>query len=356
MIVLIYGTGSNLPTQIWLAILGYIVGMETAMGSFVCGKSVARFLHRKVNPVLALEAHAVQDRKEEGVYIHWELPDFERRFLALIDVADEQAHFNLSKSVEYLETWRRSTVDARRVRHYLLPHLNAIEEAVLIHHEAIPSESEAVAREQGWEVDALLHWAMDDEHGEPTKRHSSFLNPDSSRPNEVSRWLTLPVAAFLFWTVMFGLFTALILLKEEEDTVVTYRTMAYAMFLAPFGALCRWKLSEFNGKLPNYSWFPFGTFLANISGSILSILAVSIEYYMDTKMFYPGKFNFWGIGTIRATRIGFAGCLTTVSTFVSEIHGFMQAHTDTAYPYIMTTISVACAIGSIIYGIVVYAI
>jgi fluoride ion exporter CrcB/FEX len=352
MVVLIYGTGSNGSSQLWLALLGYIIGMETALGSFVCGKSVARLLHRKVNPMLALEAHAVRDRKEEGVYIYWELPDFERRFLTLIDVADEQAHNNLDLSVEHLEAWRRSTVDARRVRHPLLPALCALEEAALITREPLPKDAETLARDQGWDVDALLQWAAESERHPSSSSTFALAQPPNA--NEVSRWFTLPVAAFFFWFLIFAIFVAFVMFNEDEDPTVIYRTMSFAMLFAPFGSFAQWWLADYNGKLSKYPWFPYGTFGANMLGSIISITAIATEYYIDQHNY--GRFNFWRVGSIRAIRIGFAGCLTTVSTFVAEIHGFMQEHTDYAYPYIFTSLSVACVLSTIIYGIIAYAI
>lgn len=356
MIVLVFGTGSSLPTQIWLAVFGYIIGMETAIGSFVGGKSFARFLHRRVNPVLSQEAKAARVRHEEGVYIHWQLPDFERRYLSNLDMGEQFTEFVLPvERIDALERWRVSTVNERRVRHPLLPLLLEIEDAALIDMVPIPRNSMMIAKAQGWDVDSLQQWLVDRSH--PHHRNyearSSFLSEDRSPElGEESRWLTLPVAAFLAWTCIFALFTALVMLYEEDDTIVTYRTMIFAMLVAPPGALLRWKLSERNGTLADYPWFPFGTFLANIFGSIVSITAVATEYHLEKQFF--GKNHFWTIGSIRAVRIGFAGCLTTVSTFVAEIQNFVHAHNDHAYPYIWTTLGTACVVCTIIYGVIVY--
>jgi len=360
MVVLIFGTGSNLPTQIWLALLGYIVGMETALGSFVCGKSFARRLHRKVNPILAAEAYAVRIRHEEGVYIHWQLPDFERRFLSNLDLGDTYGEtygdYLPSGRLDALERWRMSTENQRRVRHPLLPALLEIEEAALVDRVPIPESSLAIAKVQGWDVDSLKQWLLDSGSSPSRKQYQrmcSFI-PETRQPKEDCRWLTLPVAAFLAWALIFALITCLIMLYEDEESVVTYRTMAYAMLVAPPGALLRWKLSEMNGKLVDYPWFPFGTFMANIGGSIISTTAVATEYHLEKT--FRGHGHFWTIGTIRATRIGFAGSLTTVSTFVAEIHTFMHQHTDYGYPYIWTTLGTACVTCTIIYAIIVFTI
>ena len=86
--------------------------------------------------------------------------------------------------------------------------------------------------------------------------------------------------------------------------------------------------------------------MANFIGSIISIVAIGGEYDMESV--YDVSL-FWGIGTVRAVKVGFAGSLTTVSTFVAEINGFMKK-SDHAYPYLLTTIFSCCAIASFFYG------
>jgi hypothetical protein len=193
MVVLIYGTGSNLPTQIWLALFGYVIGMETAMGSFVCGKSFARWLHKMVNPVLAKEAAAIRDRHEEGVYIHWELPDFERRFLSRLNMEENECVS--SEALGMLERWRASTESARRVRHPLLPVVLEIEKAVLCKSDPPPKLAETVARDEGMDVDALLRWSEMMRQSDALNRMPSFssfapLAPDGSHPAKLSRYDT----------------------------------------------------------------------------------------------------------------------------------------------------------------------
>lgn len=362
MVVLIFGTGSNLPTQIWLALFGYIIGMETAMGSFVCGKSFARWLHRKVNPNLAEEAQAVRDRHEEGVYIHWELPDFERRFLSRLNMGDAavvggEIDFPI-KHLDLLEQWRTSTESIRRVRHPLLSVLLGVEKAVLCRAEPPPKDVEAVARKEGMDLDALIEWSGVVAEAKALSRLpsvSSFapVGPDGTHPAQLSRWLTLPVAGVCLWFAIFGLCMGILFLYEEEETTVTYRTMMYAMLLAPIGALARWRMSNLNGTLRYYPWFPYGTFLANFIGSVVSITALAWEYHLESTYHHS---PFWVIGTLRALRIGLAGCLTTVSTFVAEIHSFMQQHNDCAYPYIWFSLGSSCVVCAFIYGVIVYAL
>ena len=367
MVILIFGTGTNRQPQVMHAILGYIIGMQTAMASFVCGKAAARWVHKLVNPELAAEIKSVQKRQEEGVYIHYELPDFERRFLTRLDLGDGLDALNQSSPVpktDALEKWRASTESCRKVRHEYLPFLLDIERISIIARERIPAHLENIARDQGWDIEALILWEMQKtqlaDGRVPTISSVTFTGQvqavcktsNSHIQPEDTFWFRLPAASFQLWTILFLLLTALVMLSLNDSTIVTYRTMAFALILAPVGAHLRWALSDMNNLWEAYPWYPAGTLLGNLSGCLISIAAVAIEYRLDTR-YYPHNDFFWAIGSLRAIRIGFAGCLTTVSTFVAEIHEFMRLKTDFAYPYMLSSIGVACVSSCILYALVV---
>lgn len=78
--------------------------------------------------------------------------------------------------------------------------------------------------------------------------------------------------------------------------------------LAPLGTWTRFLLSSlFNNRNP---YFPYGTFLANVSGSSL----ISILYILSFNS------SMTGCVWIVAAQSGFCGCLTTVSTLMVELH------------------------------------
>lgn len=322
---------------------------------------MARMLHRWVCPVLGAEADACRVRREQGVYLNRDLPDFERRFLHDLQVHNTAGSAELypMTRIDCLTRWRASTVEARRVGSPLLPTLLAVENAVFLHHGPIPPEAESVARAEGWEVDSLLEYVADKDT-DLSSLPSITSTTASMRgvPLGEPRWMQLPFAATLLAVVMALLVTGLVLVDAQTAAAVTNRTMIYAMLIAPTGALLRWKLSGLNGNctfLPEeWQWLPVGTFTANIVGSIVSIVAVAIEYRLDNSNFDVE--DFWAIGTIRAVKVGFAGCLTTVSTFVAEISGFMHNKTNHAYPYILTTLCTACFLSCLIFGCIVYLI
>ncbi|GKY94415.1 hypothetical protein MPSEU_000407300 [Mayamaea pseudoterrestris] len=353
MVVLIFGTGSNLNTQIWLALLGYIVGMETAQGSFAAGKSLARFIHGYVNPTLVEEAQLVRVKREEGVYIHCELPDYERRVLLDLDMEPlSQTDEIVPLNTDCLIQWRESTKSSRRVNNTLLPILVEIERAALILNVPIPKHAEAMARDEAWDIGALQAYVNEKSKlCSPTGLQSwskMLLDKSNVAP---SRWLTLPVASFVLWFIICSLAIAAVFLSSDESTTRTYRTMALAMLVAPFGACLRWKLGALNGSLSQYPWFPLGTFTANVLGSLVSIICVALEYRMQESYLR----DYWIIAFVRVTRIGFAGCLSTVSTFCFELNDFVHKQTNHAYPYMIVTILSACLPSMVVYAILVYA-
>mmetsp|Transcript_12340 Transcript_12340/g.16163 ORF Transcript_12340/g.16163 Transcript_12340/m.16163 type:complete len:597 (+) Transcript_12340:266-2056(+) len=354
MVVLLFGTGSNRQTHVINAVFGYIIGMEAAIGSYIAGKSLAQRFYRYVNPTLANESDAMMVRKEEGVYLNPELPDFERRFLHDLDMGlvGEKNYgetLPVGPRLEYLSQWRELTKHARRVHHPLLSSLISIEHALLVDHTAVPSEAESVAHTHGWNVSSLREWArckhMD--HARlPSLNSTTVLLKDAKSPED-SIFFTIPYASAICGVLVAILAFLLVSLIEQDPYTITDRTVAYSMLLAPPGAILRWILSQYNGKLTldGWKWFPYGTFLANLIGSILSITLIVTEYRLA-----GAGLNFWEVGTIRALKVGFVGSLTTVSTFVAEIHGFMKEHTDHAYPYMLTTLFCCGSVSCLIFG------
>jgi fluoride ion exporter CrcB/FEX len=339
--------------------LGYIIGMETALGSYVAGKSVARYLHRYVNPTLAAEADAAKKKSKQGVPMNTELPDFERRFLPDLDMGHDcgMVLFYPAHQIDSLSRWRSSTETARRVGHPLLELLTDIETALLARHQPfLHPEADSVARAQGWDVTALQQW-VDARAGDlsylPSLSSESACASDWSP--HVSWWFTLPVAAALVAAVYVVLLMGLCLLNTRDAPTITYRTMVYVMMFAPSGAILRWRLSGLNGTWPlrGWEWLPVGTLVANVFGSMVSAAAVAGEVYFDD--LYNSEV-FWTVGTIRAVKVGFAGCLTTVSTFAVEVSGFMHGSgkdSGHGYPYILTTLGLSCSLASCVYGLIV---
>ena len=128
------------------------------------------------------------------------------------------------------------------------------------------------------------------------------------------------------------------------------------MLFATPGALLRWKLSSLNGKLGDFvprlqrmAWLPIGTLAANVLGAMVSICMIGWEYNLEM----GGASGFWGIATVRAIKIGFSGCLSTVSTFVSEVHKLTKIRLDRGYKNIFITLVLSAVTGMILFVAIV---
>lgn len=90
------------------------------------------------------------------------------------------------------------------------------------------------------------------------------------------------------------------------------REMWCALLFAPIGCIGRWLLARLNYKLKGqYHWLPFGTFLANIIGVSIDFILSAINLKVAT--------GYWGNLIISSIELGLCGCLTTVSTLVTEV-------------------------------------
>ena len=82
----------------------------------------------------------------------------------------------------------------------------------------------------------------------------------------------------------------------------------FSLVLAPLGTWARFYLSQLN---PRIARFPLGTFLANLLGTALLALCVTLQM--------TGNRTRLRCQILQGFDDGFCGCLTTVSTLVAEI-------------------------------------
>lgn len=379
MVVLMVGhfeAVTNRQSMVWRALFGYIIGMETAIGSYVFGRTVAWWLHQYANPELAGEQKALSIRENKhGIAVNRELPRVERRYLHGIsdsspghDASIDSASLPLSPTVTLTEDelaplsrWRESTKEARRVESGISGSLVELETALIAKGEILSYEHRQIAQNHGWDIESLMEW-LSKRQGEvelPSLSQTSSLTAagvSETLNEEESVWYT-PLAAGLLLTIFLTILVLLMLyLDANTQYEITYRTMAYSMLFAPPGALLRWKLSELNGKLGELvpmlrrmAWLPIGTLAANVLGAIVSISMVGWEFNLEM----AGASGYWGIATVRAIKIGFSGCLSTVSTFVSEIHKLTAIRLDRGYKYILITLVISAVTGMIFFVIIV---
>jgi CrcB protein len=111
----------------------------------------------------------------------------------------------------------------------------------------------------------------------------------------------------------------------------------FALVFAPLGTLARFYVSLYlNGRMAS---FPLGTFVVNVFGT--SILAMAWD------LAHSGLGGVIGCQVLQGVEDGFCGCLTTVSTWVSELTSLRRRN---AYIYGSLSVVVAYALMTVIMG------
>lgn len=118
----------------------------------------------------------------------------------------------------------------------------------------------------------------------------------------------------------------------------TWRGRAlFAVLFAPLGCLLRFYASlRLNGKLP---WFPLGTFAVNMCGTALEGMFFDLQHVPIG--------NRVGCEVLQGAMDGFCGCLTTVSTWVAEMHGLRKGH---GYIYGLASVGAGLGLAVVIMG------
>ena len=86
----------------------------------------------------------------------------------------------------------------------------------------------------------------------------------------------------------------------------------FPILLSPPGAMLRFYLSTYNTRAPFTNRFPIGTFIANIGGTLVIGGSYAAQFSSSSRTL--------GLqcNALYAIQQGFCGCLTTVSTFITE--------------------------------------
>ncbi|KAI0123900.1 CrcB-like protein-domain-containing protein [Xylariales sp. AK1849] len=150
-----------------------------------------------------------------------------------------------------------------------------------------------------------------------------------------------PICVFIAW----GCWVGAVLLSvfppdrwANPGAAETWRGRAtLALVLAPLGCLGRFYASlHLNGRVAS---FPLGTFAVNIFGTAVLGMAWDIAHVPAGGVI--------GCQVLQGIEDGFCGCLTTVSTWVSELATLRRRH---AYIYGVTSVVVALAFMVAIMG------
>ena len=134
-------------------------------------------------------------------------------------------------------------------------------------------------------------------------------------------------------------------LKAGNQDAIVYRQMWCSALLAPLGTIMRWRLARLNGRLQDHwHWFPVGTFRANIIACLVSAIVSGL--LQSSQAWSP-----WGSTILYAIQSGFAGSMSTVSSFVVEANMLQKSfpHHAKAFLYMGSTLLLACALGLVVY-------
>lgn len=161
-------------------------------------------------------------------------------------------------------------------------------------------------------------------------------------------------------TAPFVLLLSVSILYVYGDIVANipfYRTMWLSLLFTPPGAILRWKLSRYNGKLPWWCgirerrWIPVGTLSANILGSLVSVACAAAVVRLSSRD-NADEWE-WAVHCLNAVKVGFAGSLSTVSTYVKEVVDITERYggrNARGYKYAFGTMVICCLLGLLVYS------
>ncbi|PSS31790.1 Fluoride export protein [Actinidia chinensis var. chinensis] len=125
-----------------------------------------------------------------------------------------------------------------------------------------------------------------------------------------------------------------------------------ACIVGPFGVWIRWFLARLNGRglgrAGLLKWVPFGTLTANVSAACVMAALATLKKAVKTKTCYT---------VTTGIQFGLLGCLSTVSTFIAEVHAMRESkHPWRAYAYALITIVTSFSLGTLIYSVPVWSL
>eukprot|EP01018_Ginkgo_biloba_P018686 Gb_30968 [translate_table: standard] len=160
------------------------------------------------------------------------------------------------------------------------------------------------------------------------------------------------VYGFILFMTIGGILWGGSLVLSIIDFDSHHRTKIWlACVLGPGGVWARWFLARLNGQgigsRRSLKWLPIGTLLTNLIATCFMAALSIIDLVVKTK---NEKMLIGGF------ELGFLGCMSTISTFVVEVHAMHQSsHPWRAYLYISLTLFPAFTLGTLIYSIPVWA-
>lgn len=306
------GDGGQWQQWLW----GYIIGFELAFASHLIGEHAALGIHRWLLPegsqepeteVTELERPTEAQEEGEDLYGSDELND------TLDDNHDTQQRNRPETRQDRNRDGKVEMTDLERPT-------DAAEEAEDLYGTADSHQVLTANRSQQTGSDSQPRAHVQNGTHSRHRAHASHAkaahqaiapNNKSKQPGLSARLpLTMLFCALL--CIVLTVLWIVLAIVDSERKHSGRRQQWFALLFAPFGCVLRWLLSKLNTKeyriLP---WFPFGTFAANM-------IACCIDFIIGglTNRYSLG---YWPMVILPAIRVGYAGSLSTVSTFIAEV-------------------------------------
>ncbi|KAL6962114.1 hypothetical protein U1Q18_037068 [Sarracenia purpurea var. burkii] len=180
-------------------------------------------------------------------------------------------------------------------------------------------------------------------------------NPNRQFSSSKSTWNVnnpnLQFAVMVVLLLMLGLLWGISGALERREFPNGNAQLWLACIVGPFGVWIRWFLARLNGrglgKRGLLKWVPFGTLIANVSAACVMAALATLQKAVTTKACYT---------VTSGIQFGLMGCLSTVSTFIAEVHAMRESnHPWRAYVYALITIVMSFGLGTLIYSVPVWA-
>ncbi|XP_042473323.1 uncharacterized protein LOC122055776 [Zingiber officinale] len=170
----------------------------------------------------------------------------------------------------------------------------------------------------------------------------------TSSTDNFNKHVAILTVALLIWLSIWILSAEFFRLKLDDlsDSAVPW----LAFLVGPPGVWTRWHLAGLNGqglgRKRMLKWLPIGTLLANVLAACIVAALATISKEVNTKRCTI---------IVSGIQLGFPGCLSTVSAFAAEVYGMWEAgHGLNAFLYIVATITISFALGTLIYSVPVW--
>lgn len=276
MVVMLDGTQTENGSQIAAALGGYAIGILTAVAAYLWGRVVSRMWRNKAAGLSTARTFDEDDDDDEQPSGDLKLRQGNVQILSEKEVSSSPEPVSCSSDHQ-----ENSPDDEES--HLPSPEFQSDDQSL---------EDDDYAEHQ-------IGGDDNDDDDDDTNTDASFMHMGGS----IMTFATL----FVVVTVMmvFGYL-------DVTTDYIFYRRMWLTCLCTPFGAILRNQLKQWFPASKSIQW---GTWTANIAGAVMSI---SLQAAMVRLLAADQEETFVG-ATLWALKVGFAGSLSTVSTFVKEL-------------------------------------